>query len=201
MASFQIHIVKLFQGCTSNSGNTTSFGIIAYKWAWHLCRECYATEVTRLSLRKTSMALRSSRHAYRSLFLWLSSFLTFLWHIVAERQAEREQPALWAGSFDAEDICNPFPCGDRVLNWSHKPKEVAVIDRFTLKYLGMYSLPTNLHPLAVPVNQARLFAHLVLSVQRGQDLPRDPSLLERPCLRESLDPPAVKRTRTLQHSG
>lgn len=53
------------------------------------------------------------------------------------------------------------------------------------------SLPRNSHSPTVRENQARPFARLV---QQGQDLPRDPSPLEHPCLLESLDPPAVKST-------
>lgn len=64
--------------------------------------------------------------------------------------------------------------------------------RFTLKHRRICSLPTILHPPTVRENQAPPFARFV---QQGQDLPRDPSPLERPCLLESLDPPAVKSTR------
>lgn len=67
--------------------------------------------------------------------------------------------------------------------------------RFTLKHQRICSLPTNLHRPTVRENQAHPFARLG---QQGQDLPRDPSPLERPCLLESLDPPAVKSTR---HTG
>lgn len=64
--------------------------------------------------------------------------------------------------------------------------------RFTLKHLRSCSSPTNVHPPTVRENQARPF---VRWLQQGQDLPRDPSPLERPCLPESLDPPTVKSIR------
>lgn len=65
------------------------------------------------------------------------------------------------------------------------------------KYLRICSLPTNLRPPHVLESQARLFARLVHLVQQGQDFPHDPSPLERPGLPESLDLPAVKRTRQI----
>lgn len=140
--------------------------------------ECSVTSVTALSARKTSMTDGPPElQARLRISVCFSVSLPFCPSVVPWWE--------WEAWRYVQQRCSP--CSEKE-SWT-----CCVLGRcFTLKRLRICCLPTNLHPPTVRENQVRPFARLV---QQGQDLPRDPSPLERPCLLESLDPPAVKSAR------
>lgn len=120
MASFQIHIVKHFQGCTSNSGNKRRCGIMTCKWAVHLCPECSATGVTALSACKTSMTHGPPELRAR-LRISVCSSVSELEALSWERTASVLHRLIWCWRY-----LERRRCSERELTLLHKPEEAAV---------------------------------------------------------------------------